>query len=68
MPDQDADPYFYEHVFNPLLERLDKLGRRFVLKDSKAGKLRAVVQDVATLRDAEAVLERLQLLEEEPTA
>src|SRR5690606_29263464 len=35
MPDQDTDPYFYEHVFNPLLERLDKLGRRFVMKDSK---------------------------------
>ncbi|HLT48124.1 MAG TPA: transcription-repair coupling factor [Rubricoccaceae bacterium] len=68
MPDQDADPYFYEHVFNPLLERLGGLDRRFVLKDSKAGKLRAIVQDVPALQDAAAVLERLQIPEPEPAA
>ena len=68
VPDQADDPYFYQHVFNPLLERLDGLGLRFVLKDSKAGKLRAIVQDVPTLKVAETVLERLQLSEEEPAA
>jgi transcription-repair coupling factor (superfamily II helicase) len=67
-PDQSEDPYFYAHVFNPLLEKLDGLGRRYVLKDSKAGKLRAIVQDVRSLKDAEAVLERLRILEPEPAA
>ncbi len=60
VPDQADDPYFYQHVFEPLLARLGRLGRRYVLKDSKGGKLRAIVQDVPTLKDAEAVLERLQ--------
>ncbi|NNF58060.1 MAG: transcription-repair coupling factor [Rhodothermaceae bacterium] len=68
VPTQADDPYFYQHVFEPLLARLDVLPNRYVLKDSKAGRLRAIVQDVATLRDATTVLDRLQLSESEPVA
>ena len=57
-PDKEADPFFYEHTFQSLLARLEALGRRWVLKD-KDGRLRAIVQDVDSLADAAATLERL---------
>lgn len=57
-PASQADPYFYEHRFQPLLDRLEGLGRRYVLKE-KDNRLRAIVQDVPTLADAAGVLERL---------
>ena len=59
-PDQKNDPYFYAEVFNPLLERLGALDNQYVLKDSRSGKLRAIVQDVETLKDGVGVLGRLQ--------
>ena len=59
MPSQEEDPFFYEHRFHPLLERLNGLDRRYVLRDKKGGKLRAIVQDVQSLGAAKAVLERL---------
>jgi transcription-repair coupling factor (superfamily II helicase) len=57
-PDKEGDPHFYEHIFESLLARLEASGRRWVLKD-KDGRLRAIVQDVATLADAADILERL---------
>ena len=59
-PSEDADPYFYEHLFHPLLERLANLDRRYVLKD-EADKniLRAIVQDVPDLKTAKEITERL---------
>ena len=67
LPSEEADPYFYDQVFHPLLETLSGLDRRYVLKDNKSkGILRAIVQDVPTLGDALDVLETLQL-EETPT-
>ncbi len=57
LPGEQADPYFYEEVFHPLLERLTHLERRYVLKEGKA--LRAIIQDVPTLAEAQAVMERL---------
>ncbi len=59
-PDQKNDPYFYAEVFNPLLERLGGLDKKYVLKDSRSGRLRAIVQEVVTLKDGVDVLERLQ--------
>lgn len=59
IPEPSEDAYFHTRVFNLLLAALGSLGRRYVLKDSRAGKLRAIVQDVSTLADAEAVLARL---------
>ncbi|MES3630544.1 MAG: transcription-repair coupling factor [Longimonas sp.] len=62
LPAKPADPYFYEQVFQPLLEKLADLDRRYVLKDdAKKDMVRAIVQDTPTLLDALAVMEELQL-------
>lgn len=53
------DAYFYEHLFQPLLAALGEMKRRYVLKDSKSGRLRAIVQDVRTLDDAAQILSDL---------
>ena len=62
LPAKPADPYFYEQVFQPLLEKLAGLDQRYVLKDdAKKDMVRAIVQDTPTLLDALVVLEELQL-------
>ena len=62
LPAKPADPYFYEQVFQPLLEKLADLEQRYVLKDdAKKDMVRAIVQDTPTLLDALAVMEDLQL-------
>jgi len=68
LPDQKNDPHFYAEVFNPLLERLGGLDNQFVLKDSRSGRLRAIVQDVNTLEDGVGVLGKLQVEAEIATA
>ena len=60
VPSQTQDPYFYEHCFHPLLEKLSRLDRRYVLKDTPGKKLRAIVQSVPDLAAARSVLEALQ--------
>jgi transcription-repair coupling factor (superfamily II helicase) len=65
LPGENADPYFYEHVFQPLLKEMDGLNRRYVLKDQKKKNLlRAIIQDVPTLDDAIEVMEDLQLVKQ----
>lgn len=59
IPEPSDDPYFHTKMFNELLEALNELDRRYVLKDSRSGRLRAIVQDVSTLADAQRVLHRL---------
>ncbi len=60
-PQPDEDPAFFDAVMNPLLGRLEGLGRRYVLKESNRTKrLRAIVQDVPDLAAARAVLQALQ--------
>ena len=59
-PSEKDDPYFYEHLFYTWLEKLNDLDRRYVLRDEKGKRLRAIVQDVPTLRVAIEVMERLQ--------
>lgn len=59
MPSQEDDSFFYEHRFHPLLEHLNGLDRRYVLRDKKGGKLRVIVQDVPGLDAAKSVLEAL---------
>ncbi|MEZ4700511.1 MAG: transcription-repair coupling factor [Rhodothermales bacterium] len=49
VPGDKDDAYFYEHLFQPLLGRLNALGNRFVLKESAKGKLRIIIQDVPSL-------------------
>jgi len=67
LPSEDADLYFYEEVFHPLLEKLTLLDREYVMKDDvEGGLMRAIIQDVPTLNDALHVMERL-LLEDTDT-
>ncbi len=63
--EQEEDPYFYEAFFHPLLERLAALDRRYVLKDNKGKKLRAIVQSVPSLDVAKAVMWKLLSVEDE---
>ena len=58
LPKPSEDQYFQELVFKDLLELLSKLDRRFVLKESKSGRLRAIIQDVPDLDTAVTVLAR----------
>ncbi|GIV61036.1 MAG: transcription-repair-coupling factor [Rhodothermaceae bacterium] len=59
LPAQDEDPYFYEHLFYPLLEQLSRLDHRYVLKDERGKKLRAIIQQVPDLPAARDLVERL---------
>lgn len=52
----DEDPWFFEHVFHPLLEALAGLDHRYVLKESRSGKLRAIIQDVPDLKVGRTLL------------
>ena len=56
LPTQESDPYFYESVFHALLESLTQLDRRYVLKESKSKRLRAVVQNVPDLATAREIV------------
>ena len=57
-PDPDADAFFYDTLFQPLLAALESMGRRYVLKDV-GRKLRIIVQGVPDLTQACAVMQRL---------
>ncbi len=59
IPEPSEDTYFHQKMFNPLLEALATGGMRYVLKDNRAGKLRAIVQDIASLEAAQTTLARL---------
>ncbi|MEO0556765.1 MAG: transcription-repair coupling factor [Bacteroidota bacterium] len=59
VPDQDSDPHFYTHVWEDLLEALGGLPNRFVMKESRTGRLRAIVQEVPTLSSARGLLDGL---------
>lgn len=59
IPGDKEDPYFFEHVFQPLLAELNGIGNRVALKESKSGKLRAIIQDVTDLDTATALLRSL---------
>ncbi len=58
VPHTDADAYFYDALFQPLLASLESSGHRYVLKDS-GKKLRVIVQSVGTLGKARDVLHHL---------
>jgi len=67
LPSESADPYFYDEVFHPLLEKLAVVDHEYVMKDDvEGGLMRAIVQDVPTLDDALSVTEDL-LLEDTAT-
>ncbi|MEL6614937.1 MAG: TRCF domain-containing protein, partial [Bacteroidota bacterium] len=56
VPDPKDDPYFHDRLFEAFIGVLGASGHRFVLKDSRTGRLRAIVQEVPTLEVAETLL------------
>jgi transcription-repair coupling factor (superfamily II helicase) len=61
LPGTESDPYFYSHIFHPLLAAVDALEHRYVIKESSGGKTRIILQEVETLADALSMLERVTL-------
>ena len=59
-PENEKDPYFYANLFHGMLEQLNALPWRYVLKKSSAGKLRAIIQDIPDLETAREVLRTLR--------
>ncbi len=55
----EEDPWFYENRFHALLAALGELDLRYVLKESRTGNLRAIIQEVTTLEHALSILEEL---------
>jgi len=53
------DSIFREHCFQRLLDRLENIEYRYVMKESRKGAPRAIVQDVPTLETAVTILETL---------
>ena len=68
MPLQNSDPYFYEVLFQPLIKDLNNLSQRYVLKENKKGRLRAIVQEVDSLKTCVDILTSIQpLISSQPT-
>jgi transcription-repair coupling factor (superfamily II helicase) len=59
MPNTDEDPWFYQNLFHPLLGVLSEMKNRYVLRETKGGRLHAIIQDVPTLGAAKELLEGL---------
>ena len=59
VPDPTEDAYFHQHRFHDFLGALDRSGLKYALKDTKAGRLQAIIQNVSTLADARNVLAEL---------
>ncbi len=63
-PKTEDDAFFYDKLFQPLLKQLDKLENRYVLKDSKRGRLRAIIQEVGTLSSGYELMKMLELIDD----
>ena len=59
-PLQKDDEFFYMKLFQKMIKDLNGLSRRYVLKENKKGRLRAIVQDVATLKDCIDILHAIR--------
>lgn len=59
IPGPEKDAYFFDHLFHPMLERLGQLSNRYVLKESKSKKLRAIIQGVPDLKTGYHLLQQL---------
>jgi len=55
-PSTEDDPWFFENRFHRLLAVLGELSNRYVLKESRTGNLRAILQDVPDLTTARTLL------------
>ncbi len=59
-PTQEQDPYFYQHIFHPLLGHLNTIGHRFVIRETKRKRVRAIIQQVSDLPKASRIIEQLK--------
>ncbi|MDA1027779.1 MAG: transcription-repair coupling factor [Bacteroidetes bacterium] len=59
IPTMEEDPWFYSNVFHPLLAALTEIPNRYVLNDTKGSRLRAIIQEVSSLKEALGVLKGL---------
>lgn len=59
VPGADDDAWFFDNIFHPLLEQLSKLDNEYVMKESRSGKLRAIIQTVPSLAVARDLLKKL---------
>ncbi len=66
LPDSNKDQQFYPDRFELLLRSLDALSNPYVLNDSKAGKMRAIVQNVPSVEAAYEILSRLDVRQISP--
>ena len=64
-PKEDDYPVFYDTTFRELLERLEALANRFVIRETKAKRVQAIVQEVATMGMAEAIMVELAGIRED---
>ncbi len=60
IPKTDDDPHFYETIFHPLLAAAADLQRRYVVKESRKGLTRIIVQEVERLDDAIEILRTIE--------
>ena len=59
LPEPTQDLYFYKSRYKAFLTDLKALDRKHVLKENRAGKLRAIVQEVSDLEAARDILKEL---------
>lgn len=60
MPLQDVDPFFYTKLFQQLIKDLNNLSHKYVLKENKSGRLRAIVQNVENLEACVDIMQSIQ--------
>ena len=61
IPTTEDDPWFFENLFHPLLGALSELDNRYVLKESRTGRLRAIIQEVPNLVSACTLVDGLSV-------
>ena len=66
LPDIQTDQRFYSELYDPLIHALDELPNPYILKESRAGKMRAIVQGVPTIKAAFTILCQLNPKQSSP--
>lgn len=59
LPENSADPYFYSDLYPLLLDTLEEIQMSYILKESKSGMMRIIVQNVKTIESAQTLLSRI---------
>jgi len=60
LPSNSSDQQFYTELFDQILSTLDRLSLSYVIKESKSGKMRAIIQGVETTESAYEILSGVQ--------